>query len=419
MPSSPRPTRSGVRGNSLPEEQDDEDVSLDEGSVIEELPGAPGSDPDEERLMHSVLENDEQAIDDGKVIAESFNQGVGSFTPDLLFKNLVKNFQNAKRLYGETLLRELTSYRPEYVERNLSIPEFRDKLQRVIADRVEGLKERGVLDSESVVTKQGSRLAALVLAVEELDHLASKGLGRLDRKERDKYGEKEDAVQYAKSVHRFRDVALKRSVKTALRRGHTTLEERDLQAYERRRKGRIQVVFAVDSSGSMRGEKISMCKRAGIALAYKAIEEGNEAGLVVFTSEIEAAIAPTRSFTELLDQLVTIKAGWETDLAKTIDAAAGLFSKGKHTKHLVILTDALPTKGKDPKRDSLKAAGNARDAGVTISMVGINLDVDGEKLARDLVEVGAGRLYRVENLEELDRVVLEDYDRLREDAGSA
>ena len=43
----------------------------------------------EDKLMNTVLESDEEAIDDGKVITESINRGIGCFTPDIMFKSFM------------------------------------------------------------------------------------------------------------------------------------------------------------------------------------------------------------------------------------------------------------------------------------------------------------------------------------------
>jgi Mg-chelatase subunit ChlD len=389
------------------------DVSLPgEYSEAEEAQGSLDSNPDEERLMRSVLENDTQSVDDGEVVVEALNRSLGNFTPDLMFENLVQDYRNASRLYGETIIRALTGYSPDYVKKNVKIPEFQKVLSQRIEENVEGLEERGVVDEKGFVTERGIKLAALITYTEELDHLVSKGLGRKVLKERDTYGEKESVVPFKKGLFRFRDVSMRSSVKTAIRRGHATVEQDDLKAYQREHKGRIQVVYAMDASGSMRGDKIGMSKRAGVALAYKAIEEGNEVGLIVFTSKIERTISPTQDFRVLLEELVKIRAGRETDLAKTILESVKLFSKEECTKHLLILSDALPTTGLEPRKETLEAVSIARDHGITISVVGITLDKDGEELARQVCELGQGRLYKVKDLKELDAIILEDYDAL-------
>jgi len=87
---------------------------------------------DEDKLMKSVLSNDKKTIDDGKLIAESINQGISAFTPDLAFENITKNFTIAKQLYGEKLIRLLAGYNPNYIAKNLGIPEFQKELDMCI-----------------------------------------------------------------------------------------------------------------------------------------------------------------------------------------------------------------------------------------------------------------------------------------------
>ena len=79
------------------------------------------------------------------------------------------------------------------------------------------------------------------------------------------------------------------------------------------------------------------------------------------------------------------------------------------TKHLILITDALPTIGKDPEKATLKAVSGARAHGVTISLVGIKLDKRGEELAKRVVALGKGRLYAVRDLKDIGGLVLEDY----------
>ena len=79
------------------------------------------------------------------------------------------------------------------------------------------------------------------------------------------------------------------------------------------------------------------------------------------------------------------------------------------TKHLVLITDAVPTVGEDPGKSTLNFVERASAYGITISVIGIALSKEGTELAKKIVEIGKGRLYVVRDLENLDRVVLEDY----------
>jgi Mg-chelatase subunit ChlD len=390
---------------------DDQEVELVEIEEAEELTGKMSRSPDEERLMHTVLENDEQTIDDGKVLAESVDYALGSFTPDLMFEKLVQNYRNAQRLFGPTIIRELTGYEGGFIERNLKVAEFREELKKNIHRNVDRLKKEGLLDKDGVVTQEGLQLASLVLYTEELDHLRMRGLGKKEIKERSHYGEPDQVVPFAKQ--RYRDIDLRGSIKRALRRGHTRIEQEDLRAVTRRARGKISIIYALDASGSMRGQKLTTSKKAGIALAFRAIQDKNDVGLIVFTSRVERSIAPTQEFRLLLEELTKVRAGQETDIGLVIDHALTLFATRAHTRHLILITDALATRGQDPGKIALEATSRAAALGVTISVVGINLEREGEKLARQIAELGNGKLYKVSKLEEMDSLILEDYESLR------
>lgn len=394
------------------DEMTDEEQTVEETESVEALKGKMHSDFDDERLMHSVIESDEQHVKDGKLLCDSVDYAVGSFTPDLMFKEMVENFKNAQRLFGPTIIRELTGYGSEYVEKNLKIGEFRDEIKRNIEKNVDRLKDEGLLDKEGRVTEEGLRLASLVLYTEELDSLQTHGLGRKDVKERSHYGERDEVVAYSRQ--RYKDIDMRGSVLRAIRRGHDHVDKKDLQAFSRQQHGRISIVYALDASGSMRGPKITTAKKAGVALAYNAVQDKNDVGLLVFTSKVEMSIPPTQDFMLLLSELAKLRAGQETDIAIAIEKGCELFERGAHTKHLTLLTDAIPTRGKDPGRASMEAASAARNAGVTISIIGINLEREGEALARRIVEVGAGKLYRVTSLDDIDAIMLEDYESLKQ-----
>lgn len=387
----------------------DSSQQISEKDEIEELTGKLSFQHVENKLMHSVLENDKETIDKGKLITDCINQGLNSFTPDLIYQQLVKNYSMAKHIFGPSLLKLATGYNPDYIKKNINIPEFQKELRFRIQKNIEKLKEDGLLEKDNEITDKGIELASLVMYFEELDKLVPKGiLGEKIHKRASIYGSKEDVRNYKRS-DRYRDIAIKKSTKLAIRRGHKKLEEKDLKVYERQSKGQSYIVYALDASGSMKGSKIDACKRAGVALAYKAIDEKDKVGLIVFGSEIKTIVEPTQDFPYLLKNITSARASKETDIVTTLKKSIELFPNEDITKHLILITDALPTIGKEPEKETLQEVSIAKNKGITISLIGINLNEKGKKLAEKIVEVGEGKLYIVKDVENVDKIVLEDY----------
>jgi Mg-chelatase subunit ChlD len=387
---------------------------LEESSQPEETEGLMTSNPDDyEKIAHSIIEDDGESIDDGDIINDAMNQGVGNFLPDMMFQNLVNNFQNAKQMYGERLIARVTGHGSDYVERNIKIPEFARELEGKITDKVEALQDKGYLGKNGQILEEGMRLAALVMYMQELDTIVPKGIyGEKEHEEISHYGISGEVRNY-KQHDRFHDIAFKKAVKVALRRGHKKLVKGDLRVFERESKGSIAVVYAVDASGSMRGQKLEMAKKAGVALAFKATEEKNKTGLVVFSAGVDKKVKPTTDFWKILTQLTQITAGDETNVANTIKETLQIFPEQECTKHLIFLTDAAPTSGEKPQEAALKAASVAVSKGITISVIGIQVDAESEKFARELAVVGEGNFYIINDLDELGGVVLEDYARTK------
>lgn len=386
-----------------------ENVEIEDIEKAEELSGSLKMDLDDDKLMHSVLENDQQEIDKGNVINEALNQSIGSFSPDLMFEQLVSNYKMAEQIFGPKIIKHIGGYDPQYVDRNIKIPEFQRELKSNIIKNIETLRKDGLLDDDNNITETGLDYASVILAYQELDTLVPKSLqGEHFHKKTNVYGDKGD-VRTFKKGDRFSDLSIRKTIKQAIKRNRDYVVFEDFKSFEKNDKGTIHIVYAVDSSGSMRGKKIEMAKKAGVALSFKAINNKDKVGLISFNTSVEDAIEPTSDFSSILKSLVRIKTGKETNFVSTIEKSIELFGKGNLTKHLLLLTDALPTFGDDPETDTVSAVAVARENGITVSIVGINLDDRGEKLAKKMVEVGEGKLYLVKDIENLDKVVLQDY----------
>ena len=379
---------------------------IEELEEAQELKGTLGFG---DELMKSVLEADKDMIDKGKLIKDALNRGIGCFTPDLMMAKFVENFRMAKKLYGETLIRKISGYDPRYIERNIKIPEFRQELQQKIDNELKELRREGLIDKDNSINEKGIELAALQTYVEELDNLTSYGFyGEKVNKKRHLHGMKDDIKNYSRG-DKYRDISVRKSFRTAIRRGHQDMGLGDLRVHERKSKGEIEIVYAIDSSSSMKGDKLSAAKRAGVALSFKAIDEKDKVGLMAFSDEVFVKVYPSKDFGNILKEVTKIYPRGQTDISNAIKQSIDLFSSSTNTKHLIILSDALPTAGDEPHRNTLDAVATASAMGITISLIGLGLDKEGEKLGAKIVEVSDGRFYVVQDVTDLDSVVLMDY----------
>ncbi|MBD3318821.1 VWA domain-containing protein [Candidatus Woesearchaeota archaeon] len=366
----------------------------------------------DEALMHSVLEGDKKTIDEGAVIEEALNRNIHSFTPDLSFEQLVNNFQMAKKILGPKIIRYLTGFDESYVEKNVRIPEFQKEMKKNMDAAVEQMRRKKIIDDFGQFTDQGIQLAALVMYTRELERVLPRGMfGEKLLKESSQYGDRHE-TRPTKKGDSYRDLAVRESVRMAVRRSHKSLHKEDLRTHTRHKLGTIYIVYAVDASASMKGKKIAVAKRAGMALAFKALSQQDKVGLIVFSKDVHTAVAPTSDFSVLLQRIIRVRASKQTDFAVMLERAARLFPLEGVTKHLIVLTDALPTAGDAPETETLRAISLAKDAGITVSIVGIGLDKKAMSFAKRCTELGDGRLSLVRNLEQVDRIVLEDYESL-------
>ncbi|RMD57878.1 VWA domain-containing protein, partial [Candidatus Woesearchaeota archaeon] len=299
-------------------------------------------------------------------------------------------------------------YDPNSIERNSKIPEFQDLLKDNIRKKFADLRSQDLITKQGLVTPKGLELAAINLLSELDNYITKDEIGEKTNKKTKHFGERAGIREYRRG-DRYKDISVRKSVRRAVRRGHDKILPEDLMVSEREGRGIINIILAIDSSASMKGGKIEVCKKAGVALAHRAISEKNNVGLVIFGSDVTTAIRPNQDFGRILHEISNAKVSQQTDFPKMIEKSSELFSGCRETKHLIILTDALPTVGDDPEKETLKAASKAKAQNITISVIGIKLGKEGLEIAKELTRIGEGRLNVVKQLSQVGHFVLQDY----------
>ncbi len=344
-------------------------------------------------------------MDAATLITEIMGTGSAPFTPDMILAEMVKNYRNAERLFGRRLIRAFSGYDADYVKKNINISEFRKELKKRSRSLTLKMKEEGLVE-KGEYTEKALLIAALSMLDDELKRLESLGYGK-SNKRFVKEGEFKEYRGFTMN-DRFRDMAFKQSIKMMARRGHKTLIPEDLKVKVKDDKEEVDIVLCVDSSASMKGEKIEKAKKAALALAYTTNLRGDSLGIVEFNSR-SVGVPPGGSFTDIIKWIASIQARGQTNIAEAMYRAISLLKKENGMKHIIMVTDALATAGQSPVEDALNAVYKIKAEQINLSIIGISLDKEGEKAARKMVEIGSGRLYSLNDASNLDVLLLEEY----------
>jgi Mg-chelatase subunit ChlD len=202
---------------------------------------------------------------------------------------------------------------------------------------------------------------------------------------------------------------MKTTLAKAIRRGRRHIIEQDLESHQREARQKLNIIYALDTSGSMKGKKLSLAKRAGVALANRALKDRNNVGLVLFDQELNKKVAPTNDLLTIVRPLVDIVPGYETDIALAIHESAELLRDAKGLKHIVLLTDGVHTTSKRGKKAVIGQVLQAAAQDISITIVGIHLDEEGVELAREIVDASNGKLLAANSADELGGLVIADY----------
>lgn len=320
----------------------------------------------------------------------------------------MQNYRMAKKLYGETLLKAVTNYDPNFIEKNKNIPEFQKELKEHIKEKLRDLRIDGLLDKDNVITEKAIEIASLSLYIEELEQIPFQARGELAQKKFDPHGVRDDSRPYKKGF-RFRDINIHQTIKNVIKRGHKKINIDDVRVYNLRQVGSIEIIYCIDISSSMKGRKIKEAKKAGVALSYHAIQKKDKVGLLGFSTQVTKKTTPTHDFKSIINDITLLSPGGQTNISKALRETITLFSPGTGTKHVVLITDAIPTYGEQPIKQAVQAVQEAHDAGITVSVIAIDIDKEGEKIAETIISEGGGRLYTITSHDKIDHIILEDY----------
>lgn len=340
-------------------------------------------------------------IEGNNVVMSMINRGIQSLDSTHIARMLINDLEAAKKFLGKETITDLTGFAELDLKRREQQLQHLNELQRRIDAKLRELKSKGLLDEEGKVTEQG-----LELAIEETLKLEGFGGGEHALPEMGR-----DVITGIKKFSgSYRDLALRATIRRTLQRGKRIPERRDWVGYDKRKAERVDFVFLLDASGSMIGNKIAACKKAALALALRCRKTGDRMAVIEFSNESKIIADLESDPRSLAISVMKANPSGTTDIAKALEKSSEVLEKGGRSRHIILITDAIPTEGDEPVEKAIAQAQKVASQRVTLSVVGIELDPEAEKTARIIAGIGKGRFYHVSKPEEIGDRVISDAD---------
>jgi Ca-activated chloride channel family protein len=149
------------------------------------------------------------------------------------------------------------------------------------------------------------------------------------------------------------------------------------------------VLFVVDRSGSMSGEKIEQAKNAA-KFVLNNLRDGDLFNIVAYDSEIATFRPELEKFNddiraEALGFVDGLYAGGGTDINGALKRALGMLQDDERPTYVLFLTDGLPTVGETGEAEIVKHSEKHNDVRARVFAFGVGYDVNSrllDKLAR-------------------------------------
>jgi Ca-activated chloride channel family protein len=175
------------------------------------------------------------------------------------------------------------------------------------------------------------------------------------------------------------------------------------------------VVFVVDRSGSMSGEKMEQARDA-VKFVLNNLREGDTFNIVAYDSEVETFRPELEKFTEESRQQALgfvngLFAGGTTNIDGALSRALGMLADADRPSFIIFLTDGLPTFGETNEAKIVDHAAGANKVRARIFPFGVGYDLN-SRLLDKLARAGHGRTEFVRPSENIEAAVSALYNRI-------
>ncbi len=175
------------------------------------------------------------------------------------------------------------------------------------------------------------------------------------------------------------------------------------------------VLFVLDTSGSMRGEKIEQA-RSAIDYCLNHLNRGDRFNVITFGTEVrsyrnELTTQSPATLTEAREFIEGVVANGRTNISGALEKALAGKSEPGRPRIMIFLTDGAPTAGELVPDKIVEQVKKANTSGTKIFVMGVGNDVNAHLLDK-LAELTDGSSEYVAPREELDAKIAALYDRL-------
>ncbi len=173
------------------------------------------------------------------------------------------------------------------------------------------------------------------------------------------------------------------------------------------------LAVVIDRSGSMSGWKMASALEA-VHNIIKRLGKNDRLAIVAFDTEAELILpsTPVRNKRKLHQRVDRIAAGGTTNIHDAMKMGfeqLAAYSDEWPASRLIVLTDERPNVGDTSKEGFLELTGTYAKQGISLSILGVGLDL-GTELAFSVSQLRGGSYHYLENAEQTEKLFGEDFE---------
>lgn len=198
----------------------------------------------------------------------------------------------------------------------------------------------------------------------------------------------------------YRDLALRETLRQAIKHRHTEVQRKDIQILQREKRVRVDVILCIDVSGTMAQlEKYWLSKRIAMQLGFTYLNHGDQVGVVAFSNDGVRVLKLTKNRHQLAQKIMGLEISLNsfTNLGAGLDLAGRTLSYGggkSGGRQVIVISDGEVTAPKEnPEQFVIKQALSLRRQGILITTVCLNEKNANPQMMRKVAKVGGGRFY--------------------------